>query len=76
MSFTLFAPDAGLQPDARKTSIVQHVPTSPVRSNPMNTLHDQHVQELQRERLRQAESYRLRRLALRARRAVAAQIVR
>jgi hypothetical protein len=47
-----------------------------VRSNAMYTLHSQLVQELHRERLRQAERHRLARAALRARRALAQQLMR
>ncbi len=47
-----------------------------VRSNPMLHSHYQLVQELHRERLRQAEQHRLQRAALRARRALAQQLMR
>ena len=46
-----------------------------VRSNVMHT-HYQLIQELHRERLRQAEKHRLARAALRARRALAQQLMR
>jgi hypothetical protein len=45
-------------------------------SNAMSLLEYQIVKEMQRERLRQAERYRLRRLALRARRLLARQLIR
>jgi hypothetical protein len=47
-----------------------------IRSNAMYNTHYQLVQELHRERLRQAERYRLHRAALRARRALAQQLMR
>ncbi|MGH3414933.1 MAG: hypothetical protein ACRDSS_00560 [Actinocrinis sp.] len=47
-----------------------------VRSNPMIHTHYQLVQELHRERLRQAEQHRLHRAVLRARRALAQQLMR
>jgi hypothetical protein len=47
-----------------------------VRSNSMYNTHYQLVQELHRERLRQAERHRLHRAALRARRALAQQLMR
>jgi hypothetical protein len=47
-----------------------------VRSNVMQHAHYQLVQELHRERLRQAEQHRLHRAALRARRALAQQLMR
>jgi hypothetical protein len=78
MSINLLAPAPHGQPDSRSTDNDLHNSAgsvSPLRKNTMNS-HYFHVQELQRERLRQAESYRLQRLALRARRAVASQLVR
>lgn len=47
-----------------------------VRSNTMSHTHYQLIQELHRERLRQAERHRLARAALRARRALAQQLLR
>lgn len=47
-----------------------------VRSNAMIHTHYQLVQELHRERLRQAERHRVHRAALRARRALAQQLMR
>jgi hypothetical protein len=47
-----------------------------VRSNVMIHTHLELIQELHRERLRQAESHRLARAALRARRALAQQLMR
>jgi hypothetical protein len=47
-----------------------------IRSNAMNHVHYQLIQELHRERLREAERYRLHRAALRARRALAQQLMR
>ena len=47
-----------------------------VRSNTMSHTHYQLIQELHRERLRQAERHRLARAALRARRALAQQLMR
>jgi hypothetical protein len=46
------------------------------RSSAMYHQHYQLSQEIHRERLRQAERYRLRRAALRARRALAQQLMR
>jgi hypothetical protein len=46
------------------------------RSSAMYHEHYQLFQEMHRERLRQAERYRLRRTALRARRALAQQLMR
>ena len=74
MSLNLFTPEADYRPGIHAPA---HQPvTTPVRNTRMSSLHYSHVQEIQRERLRQADTYRLRRLALRARRAVAGQIVR
>lgn len=77
MSITLLAPAPHGRPDSRRTDNELHPAgaVSVLRKNTMNSQY-YHVQELQRERLRQAESYRLQRLALRARRAVASQLVR
>jgi hypothetical protein len=47
-----------------------------IRSNAMTHIHYQLIQELHRERLRQAERHRLQRAALRARRALAQQLMR
>lgn len=47
-----------------------------VRSNAMINTHYQLAQELHRERLRQAERHRVHRAALRARRALAQQLLR
>jgi len=47
-----------------------------VRSNGMYAAHYQLSQEIHRERLRQAERHRLQRAALRARRALAQQLMR
>ncbi len=47
-----------------------------VRSNAMIHTHLQLIQELHRERLRQAEEHRLHRTMLRARRALAQQLMR
>ncbi|MBS2963057.1 hypothetical protein KGA66_08380 [Actinocrinis puniceicyclus] len=47
-----------------------------VRSNAMYQPHLQLAQELHRERLRQAEEHRVRRVALRARRALVQQLMR
>ena len=44
------------------------------RSNAMHARQYRHAQEMQRERLRQAEAQRLRRAALRARRGFAARL--
>ena len=76
MSLTIFAPETDHRPDAGAVSPDHTTSVNPVRNTLMNPLHYSHVQEIQRERLRQAESYRVYRLALRARRAVASQIVR
>jgi len=45
------------------------------RSTSMHALQYRHVQEIQRERLRQAEAQRLRRAAWRARRSLAARLL-
>ena len=74
MTLSLFTPDAEYRPGVLAAPTHRSAAT-PVRNN-MNALHYSHVQEIQRERLRQADSYRIHRLALRARRAVASQIVR
>lgn len=78
MSFNLIAPAPKGRPDLRTGEAVavldQH--TDSVRKTTTMNSRYYHVQELQRERLRQAEDYRLQRLALRARRAVAGQLVR
>ena len=77
MSFSLVAPVTEYQPDSGVGTQNRHSSsTTTVRNSVLNALHYSHVQEIQRERLRQAESDRLRRLALRARRAVVSQIVR
>jgi hypothetical protein len=76
MSLTIFAPETDHRPGAGAVSPDHTTSVNPVRNTLMNPLHYSHVQEIQRERLRQAESYRVYRLALRARRAVASQIVR
>ena len=47
----------------------------PARSSTMYVQQYQHAQEMQRERLRQAEAQRLRRAALRARRGLAARLL-
>lgn len=47
-----------------------------IRSNAMIHTHYQLIQELHRERLRQAERHRVTRAALRARRALAQQLMR
>lgn len=75
MSLSLFTPALDSGPGTRRNTSDQHVSENPVRINTMYAQY-QHVQELQRERLRQAENYRLQRLALRARRAVASQLIR
>ena len=77
MSLNLIAPAPNGGPDLRGSEAVavldKHIGN--VRKTTMNSQYF-HVQELQRERLRQAEDYRLQRLALRARRAVAGRLVR
>jgi hypothetical protein len=47
-----------------------------LRSNTMHAAQYRHAQEMQRERLRQAEAQRLRRAAWRARRGLAARLMR
>jgi len=76
MSLNLFTPENEYQPGTHTAYPAGQSVATPVRINRMSSLHYSHVQEIQRERLRQADSYRLHRLALRARRAVASQIVR
>ncbi|HEU5332572.1 MAG TPA: hypothetical protein VFU73_07410 [Actinocrinis sp.] len=48
----------------------------PARSNAMSLMQYQLVKEMHRERLRQAEHYRLHRVALRARRMLAQSLMR
>ena len=48
----------------------------PTRSNAMSLMQYQLVKEMHRERLRQAERYRLHRIALRARRMLAQSLMR
>ena len=75
MSLSLINPAVDGGPVARPKTADLHDSASHVRNHTMYAQY-QHAQELQRERLRQAETYRLQRLALRARRAVASQLIR
>ncbi|HEV2634778.1 MAG TPA: hypothetical protein VGX23_06495 [Actinocrinis sp.] len=75
MSLNLVARAADGRPGLPSTTRDLHLNAESVRKNTVN-LQYFHAQELQRERLRQAEDHRLRRLALRARRAVAGQLTR
>ena len=75
MSLSLITPALDGGPVARPKTADQYDSANSVRMHTMYAQY-QHVQELQRERLRQAETYRLQRLALRARRAVASQLIR
>lgn len=70
MSITLIAPVGAER--AGKSPESQHEPT---RSLAMHTQQYRYAQELQRERLRQAEAQRLRRAAWRARRSLAARLL-
>ena len=75
MSKTLLI-SAGVSAEAAKPAAdFQFEPTT-LRSTEMNLAQYRHAQEIQRERLRQAEAQRLRRVALRARRSLAAQLMR
>jgi hypothetical protein len=73
MSFTLIAPVGAARAETGKSPEYQLEPT---RSRAMYAPQYQHAQEMQRERLRQAEAQRLRRAAWRARRGLAARLMR
>jgi hypothetical protein len=73
MSKTLLI-TVGSGADAEPTPEFTLEPTSP-RSTAMHARQYRHAQEMQRERLRQAEAQRLRRAALRARRSFAARLL-
>ena len=73
MSKTLLV-TAGVDAEPVKTPDYQFEPT--LRSTGMYAAQYRHAQEMQRERLRQAEAQRLRRAAWRARRSLAARLMR
>ena len=72
MSITLIAPVGAERAESGKSPERQLEPT---RSRTMFAAQYQHAQEMQRERLRQAEAQRLRRAAWRARRSFAARLL-
>lgn len=72
MSITLIAPVGAERAKTGKTPESQLEAT---RSRSMFAPQYQHAQEMQRERLRQAEAQRLRRAAWRARRSLAARLL-
>jgi hypothetical protein len=72
MSITLIAPVGAERAHTGKSPEYQLEPT---RSHIMYAPLYQHAQEMQRERLRQAEAQRLRRAAWRARRSLAARLL-
>jgi hypothetical protein len=71
MSITLITPVGAKRAESGKAPEYQLEPT---RSSFMYAQQYQYAQEIQRERLRQAEAQRLRRVALRARRGFAARL--
>jgi hypothetical protein len=73
MSKTLLV-TAGVSAEPAKTADYQFEPT--MRSTGMHAAQYRYAKEVQRERLRQAEAQRLRRAALRARRSLAARLMR
>jgi hypothetical protein len=72
MSITLIAPVGAERAAAGKSPERQR---EPIRSRNMYAHQHLHAQEMQRERLRQAEAQRLRRAAWRARRSLAARLL-
>lgn len=76
MSKTLLIPAGVRAESGKRTADFQLEPTSHRSNNTMNAAqHYRYAQELQRERLRQAEAQRLRRAAWRARRSLAAKLL-
>lgn len=73
MSITLLKPVGTA--DAEPGQRAAHPYEPAMRSNVMHVQQYLHAQEMQRERLRQAEAQRLRRAALRARRSLAARLL-
>jgi hypothetical protein len=74
MSITLLKPAGSPGAESGKPTAHPHEPAQ--RSTAMYVQQQYlHAQELQRERLRQAEAQRLRRVALRARRSLAARLL-
>ena len=73
MSITLLKPTGSPGAETGKPTARPHDSAS--RSTAMNSQQYLHAQEMQRERLRQAEAQRLRRAALRARRSLAARLL-
>ena len=71
MSKTLLI-SAGVSAEPARTTDFQLEPT--LRSTGMYAVQNRYAQEMQRERLRQAEAQRLRRAAWRARRGLAARL--
>jgi hypothetical protein len=72
MSKTLLV-SAGVSAEPAQTADFQLEPT--LRSTTMYVAQNRYAQEMQRERLRQAEAQRLRRAAWRARRTLAARLM-
>lgn len=72
MSITLLKPVGTAGAESGKPAAHLYEPA--MRSNGMYAPQHLHAQEMQRERLRQAEAQRLRRAALRARRSFAARL--
>jgi hypothetical protein len=72
MSITLLKPVGTAGAESGKPGAHLYEPAK--RSNGAYAQQDLHAQEMQRERLRQAEAQRLRRAALRARRSFAARL--
>jgi hypothetical protein len=73
MSITLLKPVGSA--DAESGKPAAHLNEPAMRSETMHNRQYLHAQEMQRERLRQAEAQRLRRAALRARRSFAARLL-
>ena len=73
MSITLLKPVGAPGAESGKPADHPYEPAS--RSDAMYAQQYLHAQEMQRERLRQAEAQRLRRAALRARRSLAARLL-
>ena len=74
MSITLLKPVGNAGAESGKPAT--HLNEPAMRSDVMFAQQHLHAQEMQRERLRQAEAQRLRRAALRARRSFAARLFR
>jgi len=72
MSITLLKPAGSAGAESGKPAAHPYEPA--MRSTVVFTQQHLHAQEMQRERLRQAEAQRLRRAALRARRSLAARL--